>query len=200
MFGWFTKASLAAKIGIATVVVTVASAGIVAPIAISMNSTTLTYRGDKAKEVSEKSTHTKQKTSVTATPETAKAEEGPSGALETDAKTNASQAPEIETQQEQPQGRSQQEELEYCNSLPQLPDAYGDWPNHPELSIDVDTEKVDDLNRLGCQIAQAHGYWGNQYSVGLVMVGAPTSLLNYLSPQIDRQKVLDILANMGALR
>ena len=63
-----------------------------------------------------------------------------------------------------------------------------------ELSQGLSTTGVD-LSRLGCLIAEAHGYWDNKYSIGLSMSG--DKLLHVLNTQVDRGVLNSVLASIG---
>jgi len=54
-----------------------------------------------------------------------------------------------------------------------------------------------DLGKLGCLIAEAHGYWGNQYSIGLSLSG--DTILHIYNTQVDRDILDSVLRQIGAL-
>jgi hypothetical protein len=54
-----------------------------------------------------------------------------------------------------------------------------------------------DLTQLGCRIAEAHGYWGNQFTIGLSLSG--DTILHVLNSQVDRGTLDQVLRSVGAL-
>jgi hypothetical protein len=52
------------------------------------------------------------------------------------------------------------------------------------------------LDELGCKIAEAHGYWGNQYSVSLVLNG--DTILHIFNSEVDLGILDQVLRSVGA--
>jgi hypothetical protein len=92
-----------------------------------------------------------------------------------------------------------------CRQLPQIAHTNG---GSPAGSIDIYKDPTGsqnfeqlygmDLTELGCRIAQAHGYFGGKYNLGLGLNGDQT--LMWYSSQVDMGVVQGVLASIGALR
>jgi hypothetical protein len=52
------------------------------------------------------------------------------------------------------------------------------------------------LHELGCKVAEAHGYWGNQYSVGLSLSG--DTILHVYNSEVDLGILDQVLRSVGA--
>jgi hypothetical protein len=52
------------------------------------------------------------------------------------------------------------------------------------------------LHELGCKIAEAHGYWGNQYSLGLSLSG--DTILHIYNSEVDLGILDQVLRSVGA--
>ena len=52
------------------------------------------------------------------------------------------------------------------------------------------------LHELGCKIAEAHGYWGNQYSLGLSLSG--DTILHIYNSEVDLVILDQVLRSVGA--
>jgi len=95
--------------------------------------------------------------------------------------------------------------LANCNQLPQVPNTNG---GSPVGSVDIYKDPTGSQNfeqlygmglgDLGCRIAQAHGWFGGQYSMGLGLNGDRT--LMWYSDQVDAGIVRGVLEGMGAFR
>lgn len=94
---------------------------------------------------------------------------------------------------------------ETCRQLPQVPPTGG---GSPVGSVDIYKDPTGsqnfeqlygvDLSELGCRIAQAHGYFGGKYSLGLGLNGDQT--LMWYSDQVNESIVRGVLDGMGAFR
>jgi len=91
--------------------------------------------------------------------------------------------------------------LANCNQLPQVPNTNGGSPVG-SIELYIDSENYVDwaqrLGEMGCRIAQAHGWFGGQYSMGLGLNGDRT--LMWYSDQVDAGIVRGVLEGMGAFR
>jgi hypothetical protein len=101
----------------------------------------------------------------------------------------------------QPSPVATPENLQY---LPQLPHTNGGSPvgtievlRDPTGSKNFEQLYGVQLHELGALIAQAHGYFGGSYGLGLSLNGDRE--LMWYSDQVDPQIVADVLASLGAL-
>jgi len=92
-----------------------------------------------------------------------------------------------------------------CRQLPQVPSTGGGSPvgsieifKDPTGSQNFEQLYGVDLTELGCRIADAHGYFGGKYSLGLGLDGDST--LMWYSSQVDAGTVRGVLEGMGAFR
>jgi len=120
------------------------------------------------------------------------------------ARAGTSETEEIVDGQLRPKGYSDgtfQPTLANCNQLPQVPHSGGGSPaGSIELYIDPDNyvDWAQRLGEMGCRIAEAHGWFGGKYSMGLGLNGDRT--LMWYSDQVNAGVVRGVLEGMGALR
>jgi Tfp pilus assembly protein PilN len=81
-----------------------------------------------------------------------------------------------------------------CRQLPQVAQDGGGSPvGLMEMSQYPDL----DLTEIACRIAQAHGYFGGKFSLGVSINGCCTFM--WYSNQVDPEKVRGVLASIGAM-
>jgi len=84
--------------------------------------------------------------------------------------------------------------LANCNTLPQVPHDGGggtvgtiEMAKYPEM----------DLGQIGCRIAQAHGWFGGQYSMAVSIDGCCT--FGWYSSQVNASTVRSVLTSIGVM-
>jgi hypothetical protein len=84
--------------------------------------------------------------------------------------------------------------LANCNTLPQVPSDGGggtvgtiEMAKYPEM----------DLGEIGCRIAEAHGWFGGQYSMGVSINGCCT--FGWYSSQVNGSTVSSVLTSLGVM-
>jgi hypothetical protein len=91
--------------------------------------------------------------------------------------------------------------LANCNQLPQVPHDGGGGEvriyNDPTGGQNFEQVIGMGLGAFGCRLAEAHGWFGGQYSMGLSVNGERT-VMWYSSP-VDAGKVRALLSSLGAI-
>jgi len=84
--------------------------------------------------------------------------------------------------------------LANCNTLPQVPSDGGggtvgtiEMAKYPEM----------DLGQIACRIAEAHGWFGGQYSMGVSINGCCT--FGWYSSQVNASTVSSVLTSLGVM-
>jgi hypothetical protein len=93
--------------------------------------------------------------------------------------------------------------LANCNQLPQVPSDGGGSPagsvqiyNDPTGGQNFEQIIGMGLGDFACRLAEAHGWFGGQYSMGISVNGERTVM--WYSSQVDSGKVQDLLRSLGA--
>lgn len=93
--------------------------------------------------------------------------------------------------------------LANCNQLPQVPSDGGGSPvgsvqiyNDPTGGQNFEQVIGMGLGDFGCRLAEAHGWFGGQYSMGIGVNGERTVM--WYSSQVDPGKVRALLSSLGA--
>ena len=81
-----------------------------------------------------------------------------------------------------------------CRQLPQIAQ---DGGGSPVGSMEMSRYPDLDLTEIACRIAQAHGYFGGKFSLGVSINGCCTFM--WYSNQVDPEKVRAVLASIGAM-
>jgi len=84
--------------------------------------------------------------------------------------------------------------LANCRQLPQVPH---DGGGSPVGTIEMSKYPEMDLTDVACRIAEAHGWFGGQYSLGVSINGCCTFM--WYSSQVNSDTVRSVLASIGVM-
>jgi hypothetical protein len=91
--------------------------------------------------------------------------------------------------------------LQNCNTLPQVPSDGGGGTvqiyNDPSGGQNFEQVIGMGLGDFACRLAESHGWFGNQYSMGIGVDGERT--VRWYSSQVDTNKVRSLLSSLGAV-
>lgn len=84
--------------------------------------------------------------------------------------------------------------LQNCNTLPHVP---SDGGGSPVGTIEMSKYPEMDLTDLACRIAEAHGWFGGQYSLGVSINGCCAFM--WYSSQVNSDTVRSVLQSIGVM-